>query len=105
MVSERNGILVFVCGPVNDSVNHWPMVIGKVRAWLKYLPDRLFDQEGSNRSSSLVKRSSRESPSDPFVVVAAPGRGYFNSRRSKLRNDASASRIACRSSGTCRGSL
>ena len=40
------------------------MVIGKVRAWLKYLLDKLFDQEGSNPSSSLRKLSSRDSPSE-----------------------------------------
>jgi len=32
MGSDRDGIFVFVRGPVNDSINHWPMVIGKVRA-------------------------------------------------------------------------
>jgi hypothetical protein len=32
VVSERDWILVLVRGPVNDSIDHWPMVIGKVRA-------------------------------------------------------------------------
>jgi hypothetical protein len=32
VVSDRDGILVFVRGAVNDSIDHWPMVIGKVRA-------------------------------------------------------------------------
>ena len=31
---------------------YWPMVIGKVRAWLKYRLDRLFDHDGSISSSS-----------------------------------------------------
>ena len=66
MISDRDGILVSVRCSVNDSINHWPMVIGKVRAWLKYLLDKLFDQEGSSRSSSLRKLSSRESPSGPL---------------------------------------
>ena len=30
--SGRDGIFVFVRGPVKDSIDHWPMVIGKVRA-------------------------------------------------------------------------
>ena len=49
------------------------MVIGKVRAWLKYLLDKLFDQEGSNPSNSRRKVASRESPSETFA--AAPGNG------------------------------
>jgi hypothetical protein len=79
---------------IDDFVDHWPIVIGKVRAWLKYLLDKLFDQEGSSCSSPWRKLSSRASPSEPFAA-AAPGNGYFNLRRSKLRNNASASRIAC----------
>jgi hypothetical protein len=80
------------------------MVIGKVRAWLKYLLDKLFDQEGSSPSSSCRKLASRESPSEAFGA-AAPGNGYFTFRKSKLRNNASAARIACKSTGTCRGSF
>src|SRR5277367_5955954 len=105
MVSYRDWVFVFVRGSVTDFINHWPIVIGKVRAWLKYLLDRLFDQEGSRRSSSLRNRSSRDRPSEPFIVVSAPGKGYFNSRKSKLRNNASASRIACKSSFAYRGSF
>src|SRR5271170_5631410 len=105
VVPDRDRIFVFVRGSVDDSINHWPMLIGKVRAWLKYLLDKLFDQEGSKRSRSRRKRSSRESPSKPFAADAAPGSGYVSSRRSKLRNIAKASRIACESSGRCRGSF
>jgi hypothetical protein len=36
---------------MNDSVDHKPMVIGSVRAWLKYLLDKLFDHEGNSRSN------------------------------------------------------
>jgi hypothetical protein len=32
VVSDPDGIFVFVRGPVNDSIDHWPMLIGKVRA-------------------------------------------------------------------------
>ena len=74
MTSGRDGIFVSVGRPVNDFIvhvcgafsqftvaslysmiishDHWPMVIGKVRAWLKYRLDKLFDQDGSNRSKS-----------------------------------------------------
>src|SRR5258708_34270692 len=106
MVPDRDRIFVLVRGSVNNSIDHWPMAIGKVRAWLKYLLDKLFDQEGSNRSKSRRKRSSRESPSEPLAAaVAAPGSGYVNSRSSKLRNKSSASRIACEPSANCRGSF
>ncbi len=50
VVPDRDRILVLVCGSMNNFVDHRPMVIGKVRAWLKYLLDKLFDHEGSNRS-------------------------------------------------------
>ncbi|MGA9495967.1 MAG: hypothetical protein WBV41_08930, partial [Terriglobales bacterium] len=60
-------------------------MIGKVRAWLKYLLDKLFDQEGSNPSSPWRKLASRASPSEP-CSAAAPGNGYLNLRKSKLRN-------------------
>src|SRR5258708_34322969 len=99
MVSDRDRIFVFVRGSVNNFINHWPIAIGKVRAWLKYLLDKLFDHEGSNRSRSRRKRSSRESPSESLAAVAAPGNGYVSSRRSKLRNNATASPIACEPSG------
>ena len=79
-------------------------MIGKVRAWLKYLLDKLFDHEGSNPSSSRRKLASRESPSEPFTATA-PGNGYLNLRKSKLRNNVSAARIACKSTGRCRGSF
>ena len=75
MIADRDRIFVLVRGSVNDFINHWPMLIGRVRAWLKYLLDKLFDQEGSNRSRSRRKCSSRESPSEPFAVVVAPGNG------------------------------
>lgn len=80
------------------------MVIGNVRAWLKYLLDKLFDQEGNNPSNSRRKLASRESPLEA-LATAVPGNGYFNFRKSKLRNNPSAARIACKSTGTCRGSF
>ena len=54
---NRDGISVLVGGPMNDSVDHRPMVIGKVRAWLKYLLDKLSDHEG-NSCSNLPKKPS-----------------------------------------------
>src|ERR1700723_3450412 len=84
--------------------NHCPMVIGRVRAWLKYRLDKLFDQEGSSRPNSNRKFARRESPSDAFVATT-PGNGYFSFRKSKLRKSASAPRIAFRSTGRCRGSF
>src|SRR5271170_3350075 len=104
VISYRYRVLVFVRSSMTDPINHWPIVMGRVRAWLKYLLDKLFDHEGRSRSSSLRNRSSRESPSEPFVAEA-PGNGYFNSRKSKPRNNASASRIACKSSNRSRGSF
>src|SRR5271155_3272313 len=105
MASTRDWILVLVCGSVDDLIDHWPMVMGKVRAWLKYRLDRLFDQEGSTPSRSRRKRFRRESPAEPLALTALPDKGYFTLRRSKLRNKTRASRIACRSSGRCRGSF
>ena len=61
---------------VKNSINHSPMVIGKVRAWLKYVLQRLSDQEGNSFSRSLSVRSSRSRSSELVGVVAAPGRGY-----------------------------
>src|ERR1700677_2505809 len=58
VVSDRDRILVLVSGSMNNFVNHRPMVTGKVRAWLKYLLDKLFDQEGSDFSNPLRNRSS-----------------------------------------------
>jgi hypothetical protein len=72
------------------------MEMGNVRAWLKYLFDKLFDQEGSNPSSPFRKPASRVSPSEP-LAAAAPGNGYFNFRKSKFRNNARAARIAFKS--------
>ena len=53
MVPDRDRIFVFVRGSMDNFIDHRPMVTGNVRAWLKYLLDRLFDQEGSNLSSLL----------------------------------------------------
>src|SRR5579863_3079072 len=35
MIADRDGILILVSGPVNNFVDHRPMVMGSVRAWLK----------------------------------------------------------------------
>src|ERR1700691_873221 len=77
------------------------LVIATVRAWLKYLRDKLFDQEGNNPSNSRRKLASRESPLEA-LATAVPGNGYFNFRKSKLRNNPSAARIAGNTPGKCR---
>jgi hypothetical protein len=94
MVADRYRMLVPVGSSVNDSIDHWPIVTGKVRAWLKYRLDKPLDHEGSKRSRFLRKSSSRASPSEAFAAVVAPGNGYCNLRRSKLRKDASELSIA-----------
>src|ERR1700690_4324048 len=67
--SDRDRVFVFIGRAMNDFINHCfnimssfhcPMLIGSVRAWLKYLLDRLFDHEGSNPSNSRRKFASRE---------------------------------------------
>src|SRR5580692_2497839 len=105
VVSSRDRIFVLIGGAVNDSVSHRPTVIGNVRAWLKYLLDRLFDHEGNNSSKLIKQWASCARSSAPFATAAAPGSGYTIVRRSNPRSKASAVRIACKSSGTCRGSF
>ena len=58
VAADRDGVFVLVRGAVNDFVDHRPMLIGSVRAWLKYLLDKLSDHEGSNRSRPARKFSS-----------------------------------------------
>src|SRR5580698_5645368 len=105
MVPDGDRILVLISGSMNNFANHRPMVTGNVRAWLKYLLDKLFDQEGSNCSSPLRNRSSSVRPSVRFPTHEAPGNGYLNLRRSKPRSNVSASCIAWNSFGKCRGSF
>ena len=75
MLPDRDRLPVLASGSMNDFVDHRPIVIGKVRAWLKYLLDRLFDHEGRSNSKPLRKLSRRERPSTSWAVVAAPGSG------------------------------
>ena len=75
MLSDRNQMPVFAGGAMYDSVDHKPTVIGKMRAWLKYLLDRLLDQEGRRCSKPLRKRSRRTSPLAAFAMGFAPGSG------------------------------
>src|SRR5579863_5814654 len=35
MAAHRHGVFVLVCSTVDDFVNHRPMLMGSVRAWLK----------------------------------------------------------------------
>jgi hypothetical protein len=51
------------------------MAIGKVRAWLKYLLDKLFDHEGSSVSSPVRNRSSWDKSSAALANTGDPGRG------------------------------
>ena len=58
VVPDRDRIFVLVSGSMDNFVDHRPIVTGKVRAWLKYRLDKLFDQERSSCSSPLRNRSS-----------------------------------------------
>src|ERR1019366_5669212 len=80
MLPNRDRMSVSAGGSMNDSVDHRPMVIGRVRAWLKYRFDRLLDHEGRSNSKPLRKLSRRERPSTSLALVAAstaaaPGNG------------------------------
>ena len=74
VVADRHGISVFVSSAVNDFIDHRPMLIGSVRAWLKYRLDKLSDHEGSSRSSPPRKLSSRMRPSESLALDGSPGK-------------------------------
>src|ERR1035438_7395458 len=75
MLPNGDRMAVIARSSMNDSVDHKPTVIGKVRAWLKYRLDRLFDHEGSSSSSPLRKRSRRARPLAAFAASVPPGSG------------------------------
>src|SRR3954451_3000487 len=71
VVSERNGGLVLIRGFVNDLVSHSPIVMGNVRAWLKYILDKLFDHEGRNFSKAFSDRFKRARSFELYCAGAA----------------------------------
>src|ERR1700678_4295373 len=64
---ERDRLLIRVSRLMNDSISHPPMLIGKVRAWLKYVSEILSAQEGN---SPWIKRSRRWSSTCPSELGA-----------------------------------
>jgi hypothetical protein len=51
------------------------MATGKVRAWLKYLLDKLFDHDGSSVSRPVRNCASCDKSSAVLVTSGAPGNG------------------------------
>src|ERR1700735_3321010 len=90
MGSKRNRLLVLVSRLMNDSVSHPPMLIGNVRAWLKYVSEILSAQEGKR---FWVKRrvwSRCDCSSELDVVGALPGNGKSSFSRSNPRRSVNA---------------
>src|SRR3954465_4288520 len=105
VVSEGDRGLVLVRGSVNDFIGHSPILIGKVRAWLKYVLDKLFDHEGRNFSNAFNDRFSR---ARSFELYCAGPAAVLRERtlcRSKRRNILSAVCMLRTSSAMCRGSF